>query len=305
DAFGWALAASADGAVVAASARGRKANDGEVLLFDCGRAGHECTLASRLAAPDYTNSAGPRGIRIRNNFGSSVCLNADGTVLAASSIGYLHESGAVYVFTRPARAHPWTLSQRLLSPKPQPRAFFGYRVAMDAHARHIVVGADGEHQYTGAVYVFGRQNASTPFRFTHEINAEHARHEDNFGASLAMTADARTLIVGAPGANAAARVDHGLAFVYHRRPGARAAAVWELAHTLHPPAEHAAHTNHFAWSVDVSADGSRFASGAPHAYHGSGLVTLGRLSSPPVVRRAPSTASLLHDETLPPHADEL
>ncbi|KAI0563018.1 Integrin alpha beta-propellor repeat containing protein [Gracilaria domingensis] len=300
DSFGWAVVVNHDCTVLATSARGKKANNGEVFAYDCERGCTKCELISRINAPDYTDTTGPRGIRIRNNFGTSMSMNAEGDVLVVSSIGYDDERGAVYIFRRAARGEEWKLAQRVVSPKAQQRGYFGYRLAMDHDANHIVIGADGEDEYTGAVYVFHKN--SHEYEFVYEINAEEAEEEDNFGASLAMSGNGRTLIIGAPGANRGRVKDHGVVYVYEKVKGEKTDG-WQLAKTVSLPVEHWSEGNYFGWNVDISANGRKYVSSAPESYGGSGLVAFGDFEVSG--RSMMNSASLIHDEIVNVGKEEL
>lgn len=275
DSFGWAVAMDATGTWVAVAAKGRRANNGEVYVYRCEESCHNCELARRIEPPDHTDSVGPRGIRIRNNFGVSTDMNSAGDVLVIGCTGYKEERGAVYVFER--KGEEWGLAQRLESPRKQKFGFFGFRLAIDRAGETLVVGADGEEEYRGAAYVYARtkeKDRKIQFGEVQELAAGKRGHEDNFGGSVAVSGDGRAVIVGAPGVNRGNGADHGVMYVFEGVQKRRRKK-WELAETLWLPHEHSQAGNFYAWTVGVSGDGGRLVATAPDSYDGVGLATVG------------------------------
>ncbi|WP_293257488.1 hypothetical protein [Nannocystis sp.] len=103
--------------------------------------------------------------------------------------------------------------------------YFGISVALSADGRTLAVGAkyedsgasgiDGDQtddtaKDAGAVYVYGRDemNVWTPQAY---IKAPNAGAGGNFGSAVALSADGRTLAIGAPG-----EAGGGAAYVYTR-----------------------------------------------------------------------------------------
>lgn len=310
DSFGWAVAVNDACDTVIVSAKGRRANNGEVYVFQCSTGCTDCALSSRLSPPDYTDSAGPRGIRIRNNFGVSMVLSGNGKTLAVGSTGYNQEQGAVYIFSKFDSVQNWTLVQRVESQNAQQFGFFGFKIAIDREGRKLAVGADGEDNYRGAVYTFERNVTGTkdgPFGAQQEIMPLLRAAEDNFGGSIAMSADGRVLIVGAPGANKGSAKDHGVAYVYEeireRSGGVSDGGKWELSESVRLPSGNAQSGNFFAWTVAVSGDASRLVMTAPESYSGSGLAAFSGFEVSG--RRPPDARSLVHDDVVSLYKEDL
>ena len=157
----------------------------------------------------------------------SVASSADGNTLVIGAPledgedGLQRDKGVVYVFTRTGTA--WNEQPTLLrAPNGEggatsqvPGDHFGWAVALSADGATLVVGApleDGSRTGTvdndnddapdaGAVYIFVRNAATyelqtylkpTPGAFDTVIAG------DRFGSSVALAADGRTLVVGAP-----------------------------------------------------------------------------------------------------------
>lgn len=304
DSFGWAVEVDDACRRVAVSAKGRRANNGEVYMFECEVGCDKCALRGRISPPDFTDVSGPRGIRIRNNFGVSMAMSGEGDVLAVGSTGYEEERGAVYVYKREDGGE-WMLLQRLESPNAQKFGFFGFKLAMDRWGKKIVVGADGEDGYKGAAYIFYRgssKNGSTTYSHFQQLVSKKRAVEDNYGGSIALSADGRALIVGAPGVNRNDGKDHGVMYIYEEVKGRRSSK-WELAESIWLPSYHSQDGNFFAWTVALSGNGGRFVATAPDSYGGAGLVTVGEF----VVKgkRAVDHESLQQDDVVDLEKQEL
>lgn len=281
DLFGWSVAVDRGCETVAISARGHQANNGQVLIFACESECKSCHVVSTLHAPDYTDTIGPRGIRIRNNFGASVAISADGKTIVIGSTGFDQERGAAYVYrytnanTDP-RNDSWTLSQRLEAPGNKTFSYFGYKVAMDASANVIVVGADGEDDYKGAAYVFRKHGGM--FKLETDLRATSAVPEDNFGGSVSISGNGAVIAVGAPGTDHEDLTDHGILYLYRQenlRKGHNDGLQWQQFKTIKLPMSLRKQGTQFAWDVAISANANLVAvtaSDAPN--HNSGVATL-------------------------------
>ena len=276
DSYGWALGTDEGGKTLVVSAKGRRANDGEAYVYSCEEGYVDCELSQKLTAPDYTDEAGPRGIRIRNNFGVSLALSANGDTLAVGTTGFDGEKGAVYVFQREEKdgqsQKKHIFKQRLVSLNAQKAGFFGYKVAMDSAGCSIVVGADGEDEYRGAVYTFHRrdcQDKQSDFEDEREILMESSRAEDNFGGSVTVSGDGRLLLIGAPGENTKSSQDRGVVYLYKNTGEA-----WDYRETIELAAEHPGSRTFFGWATGSSHSGGRIIATAPDAYGETGMAVI-------------------------------
>jgi hypothetical protein len=302
DYFGWAITASQDGRTVVISAKGRRANNGEVYAYDCREGSFSsCELGQQIKPPDYTDEIGPRGIRIRNNFGSSLVMSGKSNLLAIASTGYMMERGAVYVFKMNPGSRLWHLSQKVKSPNPVKHAFFGYKLAMDFEGATLAIGADGEDDYRGSVYVFHRfLNGSTEgesviacascdssqglFGSPTRLVANEREAEDNYGGSLAVSSGGDILAVGSPGKKQNSEADHGAVFVYKKHVktvwNGSEVSDWDRIGVETLEAPHSQAGSYFAWAIALSSNGHRLISTAPEAYSSCGVVAVGRISHP-------------------------
>ena len=228
DYFGWSVALSANGDTLvvgapyeASSATGINGNQGDNSAADSGavyvftRSG---TMWSQQAYVKASNTGAG------DSFGESVALSGDGDTLVVgaphedSSATGIHgnpvnnsaqSSGAAYVFGRSGTT--WTQQAYVKASNTEAADYFGYSVALSADGHKLAVGAYGEdsgaggingnqHDNTatssGAVYVFTR--GSTIWWQQAYVKASNAGAGDGFGASVALSGDGHTLVVGAP-----------------------------------------------------------------------------------------------------------
>jgi hypothetical protein len=159
-----------------------------------------------------------------DRFGIGLALSADGDTLAIGAwredsrgqgINALQndegaaESGAVYVFTRAGQA--WSQQSYIKSSNSRAGDFFGNRVALSADGNVLAVssygqdggalGVGGDQENfssvdSGAVYVFNR--AAGLWSQKVYLKSSNSRANDLFGWGLALSADGKTLAVGAP-----------------------------------------------------------------------------------------------------------
>ncbi|KAA8497131.1 hypothetical protein FVE85_0860 [Porphyridium purpureum] len=297
NAFGWALSGSADGTLLAVSARGTRAHNGAVEVFKCERGFRSCVFVQGLEPPEEVTFVGPRGIRIRNNFGMSLALSGDGSTLVVGNTGYDYEQGCVYVYEI-AKGHEnrdvvFELAAQLVSAGPQKYGYFGYKVAVDDVGLTVAAGADGEDEYRGAAYTFRRSRARAPWSKPSVllIPEPERLEEDNFGGSVALSGDGTVLAVGAPGAKKNRESDHGALYVYELLE-----STWELSMTVRRPEAQGMSGDLFAWALCLDRRGRRVFIGSPEVEASRGLLTI--TSFIKSGRKNPTTDSLLNDDII-------
>lgn len=163
-----------------------------------------------------------------DQFGDSVALSADGSILAigapserSSTTGVnslpnddANASGAVYVFTRDGDS--WDEQAYIKASNTDDSDFFGKNLALSGDGKTLAVGATGEDSSTtsinstpnedatdaGAVYVFTYRyvlsEAGLAWREQAYIKPSNTDADDKFGQSLALSGDGDTLAVGSP-----------------------------------------------------------------------------------------------------------
>jgi hypothetical protein len=295
DSFGHSVALSADGNLLAVGATyeaggsagidGPSNEDalgaGAVYLF--GRSGGTWTQQA------YVKSTLPVA---GDAFGSAVALSADGLTLAVGAYsdgvaatgtytvspggsegGY--DRGAVHVYSRPP-AGAWAPQAYIKASNTGDNDYFGWAIALSANGDTLAVGAPSEGSdargiggdqanenamYSGAVYMFAR--AAGTWSQQAYIKSSNSDAFDQFGYSLALSADGSTLAAGAFGESASGAGDEadnsanssGAVYVFSREPGSWVQQAYVKAATVGP-------SDFFGMNVALSADGMTLAAGA-------------------------------------------
>ena len=236
DEFGNSVALSADGATLAVGAWGEDS-------AATGVNGDQLDTSAENAGAVYVFARGSGGVWIQqaymkasntdagDEFGSTVALSANGSTLA---VGAHHEgsiaigvngdeatddalqSGAAYIFSRDG-AGTWGQDAYVKASNTDIGDAFGSSVGLSADGSTLAVGAAGEDsaasgvngdqldtsaENAGAVYVFAR-NSSGLWTQQAYVKASNTNSYDEFGSSVALSADGSTLAVGATGEGSA------------------------------------------------------------------------------------------------------
>lgn len=252
DMFGRSVAISADGNTLAVAARADSSaskgiggsptgaaspQSGAVYVYQ--RLDGEWTKDAYIKA---TNAAGG------DAFGVTVSISADGNVLAVGAPqrdgDTSSDAGAVYVFRRAAGV--WAQDAHIEPPGSDELldgANFGDSLALSASGDVLAVGAPGENSAasgidgdgegtasdSGAAYVF--RNGSGAWLQEAYVKASNSGGSDNFGCSLALSAEGDVMAVGANGEDSNAKgidgnpdnfsaAGSGAVYVFGRQNGA-------------------------------------------------------------------------------------
>lgn len=209
--FGRSLALSSDGVTLAVGApragapdsQGSSYGSGEAYVFT--RDGSDWNEQAALEPFQYPED--------EDQFGWAVSLSGDGNQLAvgapqqdndaagvnSTSGGFATDSGAVFTFSR--EAGNWSNGDYIKASNSGDDDRFGYSVALASDGGTLAVGAhqeaseDDADPASGAVYVFVRDQAS--WSQEDYLKPFNSRAYDRFGASVALSADGDTLVVGA------------------------------------------------------------------------------------------------------------
>jgi hypothetical protein len=129
-------------------------------------------------------------------------------------------SGAAYVWAR--NGNTWTEMAFLKSSNPDQNDWFGVRMALSGDGNTLVVDAQNEDsnakgingnqgdnsaEESGAVYVFTRSGNTWVQRAY--VKGSNTESFDEFGSSIALTRDGKTMVVGARGESSAAKGMNG------------------------------------------------------------------------------------------------
>jgi hypothetical protein len=209
DLFGWNVALSGDGSVLAVSAVTEHGPDelplsGAVHVFR--RAGSGWELDAYVRAPNAGSG---------HAFGMAVALSDTGDLLAVGANGEasgietnpadnsVRLAGAAYTFRN--RDGTWEPDAYIKAPAISQDALFGTSVAIAADGGTLVVGAPGESAGSGNVYAFTRSEAQ--WRSAAVVRPRPVDAGDRFGTDVAL--GPTMLLVGAPGEDGASRGVYG------------------------------------------------------------------------------------------------
>ncbi|AVP98420.1 hypothetical protein C7S18_15025 [Ahniella affigens] len=242
DEFGYAV--SADNNLMLAGAPGEADQTGAAYVFRCG--GGRCIQEARLS--DLTLDPG-------HHFGHDVAVaGADLFVSAPDQNG-----GVVYAFNRAAQGVVVPVAA-LVALDGEPLDRFGTALAVDADT--LVIGAPGDNDNRGAVFVFVRDGGSWVQQF--ELYAWDGLAGDGFGMAVAVQGD--RISVGAPfdgGLGAGSPYARGAVYTFTRANG-----LWSPEAKL--VSSTAQNGDLFGRSVALSA--TRLVVGTPGAASGLGRV---------------------------------
>ena len=238
------VALAGDGDTLAVGASGEAGSAGAVHLYT--RAGGVWAHQAHLKGANTESG---------DQFARRVALSADGARLAVGAIAEdggspgvngvpdnsVQNAGAAYVFVRAGDL--WSQEAYVKALNPGKNDTFGDSIALSADGATLAVGARGESSasegvngpagdesapYAGAVYVYTRAGGV----WSHEayVKASNTNASDDFGVSVALSADGDILAVAAMGeAGAATGVggdeetndapDSGAAYVFLRAGG--------------------------------------------------------------------------------------
>jgi trimeric autotransporter adhesin len=264
DSFGVSLALSADGSTLAVGATGESSSatgvNGNQANNDAPRAGAVYVyvrLGSVWSQEAYIKASNTDE---EDNFGNAVSLSGNGFTLAVGApregSGSGHDpldnsapnAGAVYVYRRISSV--WTQVAYLKASNPGAGVAFGKALDLSNDGLTLAVGAPGESSSAtgvngnqanndaldaGAVYVYANIMAAVWLQQAY-IKASNTGAFDRFGASVALSGDGATLVVGAPSEDSGAvgvngdQLDEsvfaaGAVYVFGRA-GSRAGPVW-------------------------------------------------------------------------------
>lgn len=239
----------------------------------------DSTYVVEVTRGDLDGYVKAENIEQKAGFARSVALSGDGKTLA---VGAPYEdwvwtnpddqeeggNGSVYVFVRSDSG--WTQQAQIKAPNANNRDFFGSAVDLDEDGNTLVVGAyredsaartvngDGTSNTAseaGAAYVFVR--SSGVWQHQAYLKASNADTEDWFGFAVAVSADGRTIVVGAPWERGASNTFYssGAAYVFAWNAGAWGQQAYLQASS---PDSY----DYFGWSLDISTYGDVVAVGA-------------------------------------------
>lgn len=225
--FGYSIGVSANGNTLAVGEY--DADRGKGAIYVLTRSGGTWTHQARIQAENA---------EIQDSLGYSLAISDDGNTIASGAAdedclkpginpaGCENDeatntsAGAAYVFVRSGAT--WTQQVFLKASNPGKEDWFGVRIAISGDGNTVAVGAQNEDSAAtgingkqdddsapeaGAVYLFTR--TGTTWTQHSYVKASNTRAGDEFGSSLALTRDGRTLLIGARGEDSAAKGVNG------------------------------------------------------------------------------------------------
>jgi hypothetical protein len=195
--FGASVAISADGSTAIVGGPGDNGRVGAVWMFARSEGmwvqqGPKLTPESEGTAVECEELEGePEACGV----GRSVALSADGNVALVGAPRNKGHQGAAWVYTRSGST--WTKSARLTGEEAVGAARFGRSVALSADGSLAVVGGALDAFGHGAVWIF--KNTGGGWVRAAKLIEPGERGESFFGASVALSRDGTTLLIGAPG----------------------------------------------------------------------------------------------------------
>jgi hypothetical protein len=247
DFFGSSVALSADAKTALIGAWYANQAQGAAYIFTASPTGW--TEQAKLVPSDL--GAG-------DAFGYAVTLSGNGkTALISASTA--DQQGWAYVFTR-AMDGTWTEQAKLIANDGGASDGFGSALALSAQGNIALLGASGQAGCQGAAYIFTRA-ADGSWTQQAKLTALDGVAEDQFGDAVALSANGKIALIGAP---LWGEAETGAAYVF-RSSGSN----WGQQARL--TAADGVMGDWFGVSLDLSADGRIALIGAAysHAYTGS------------------------------------
>jgi hypothetical protein len=248
DFFGNSVAISDDGntAIVGAQFEDTGgANAGAAYIFT--RSGTSWSEQQKIQASDKQAS---------DQFGDSIAISGDGNT---AIVGATREAtggsyiGAAYIFTRSGTT--WTQQQKIQASDKQVGDFFGASVSISSDGNTAIVGAmyeDTGDFDAGAAYIFTR--SGTTWTQQQKIQASDKQKNDSFGASVSISSDGNTAIVGASKEDTG-YFDAGAAYIF-----TRSGTTWTQQQKIQASDKQG--IDYFGISVSISEDGNTVIVGA-------------------------------------------
>ncbi len=201
--FGEAAALSADGNTAVIGGPGDGAGVGAVWIFT--RGGETWTQQGPKLTGGGESGAGA--------FGTSVAISSDGNTVLIGAPHDNGEIGAAWVFTRSGES--WTQQgPKLTSSNEVGAARFGASVALSGAGDEALIGAPHNEGEVGATWVFAHSGeTSTQQRYA----PKSTRPGANFGASVSLSSDGATALVGSPGETVKKQAKYGAAYAFTRK----------------------------------------------------------------------------------------
>jgi len=210
DYYGVSLATSADGKTIIVGALLDEipggSNTGVVYVYD--RVGVGTTSTFNQVGILTGSSASSSN----DFFGTSVATSSDGKTIVVGAYFDEGAEGRTYIFNRDGNTFRETA---VLSESGS--SYFGYSVATSSDGKSILVGSYNNNAAVGNAYVYDKVGIGVSYRRVGILTGSYASDSgDNFGFSVDMSSDGRTMVVGARGDEIPGGSNTGIVYVYDR-----------------------------------------------------------------------------------------
>lgn len=184
DQFGTTVAITDDGSTIVVGASSKPAGDAVGAAYVFARDGKKWTQSAELNDPDGT--AG-------DEFGYSVAIAGDGSLVAVGAKGVSSAQGTAYLFA--PQDGSWAQVSQVNASDGTAGDSFGASVRTTSNGSVLAVGATGHDGTIGAEYVFVKHGKK--WKQVSELAPSDGASSDLFGLTAAMTPSGSTLVVGA------------------------------------------------------------------------------------------------------------
>lgn len=253
--FGKSVALSGNGGVLLVGAPPVHSGSGMAFLYSRDGSPGAWTLTAQLQIP---------GASVTPEYGRSVAVAENGETVLVGAPQALQGIGEAWSYS--LEGGTWSsVGEPLEVTEQQHRARFGESVALSSDGAEAVVGAPEEHApavegKAGAAFIFGHGSAG--WQQEHELTGAGESGEGQFGASVAISANGATVLVGAPEDSGLA--EHaGAAWLFTLEHGSVTQTQMRLTGGDSETAQ--ASGEEFGAAVALAADGASAIVGAPGA----------------------------------------
>src|SRR5581483_179788 len=186
---------------------------------------------------------------IGGRFGKSVALSANGDTALVGAYFDNGSQGSAWVFTRSGAT--WSEQAKLLAgAEGEGEAEFGTAAALSADGNTALIGAPFDNKEKGAVWAFARSGSKWSQQGP-KVTPSDETENAQFGASVALSADGNTGLMGGPGEGG------GGAWAF-----TRSGSTWTQQGSRLTPSDESG-AGGFGSGVALSADGNLALIGAP------------------------------------------
>ncbi len=138
-----------------------------------------------------------------SRFGASVALSEDGNTALIGDPNQSERHGGAWVFTRSGET--WTQQGSKLTAGDSENGEFGASVALSGDGNTALIGAPWDDGIAGSAWLFTRAG-ETWTRQGPKLTGAGEKYLGKFGASVAISADGTTMLIGGPSDNGAGAV---------------------------------------------------------------------------------------------------